>query len=218
MTMEVAQMRRRTAVTVAAVALIVLTGCSANPSDSVGAAPTSAGPATATAAGGSPTAGSGAASPTPAANPKAAYEAQLVEYGRQLAQCARTHGLPRFPDPVGVVYDESGVGDARFPGVDKGDFVTAMDRCPEITRRIPHPPPPGPPSAATLQKMRQYAQCMRQHGASGFPDPRADGTFPIRGTRFAGVDRFSAASISDAVINANLTCRGYQRGWYPRAS
>jgi hypothetical protein len=209
-------MRSATAAAVAAVVLAVLTGCSSNAGDRARAAPTPATPAgsSRTATGGTV----GAASPTPAANPKAAYEAQMVANGRQLAQCARLHGLPHYPDPVGVYYDQSGIGYANFPGVDKGDLVTAMERCPEIVRRIPHPPPPGPPSAATLNQMRKYAQCMRENGASGFPDPRADGTFPIRGTRFAGVAALSTERPSNALINANLTCRGYQRGWYVRAS
>jgi hypothetical protein len=214
-------MRSGTAVALAAVALAVLTGCSSNAGDPLGAAPTSARPAPATAAGGSPTAGSGAvgaASPTAAANPTGSYEAQLLAFGRRLAQCARQHGLPRFPDPVGVGYDGSGIGLPEFPNAPKEDLATAMERCPEITRQIPHPPPPGPPSAATLQKMRQYAQCMRQHGASGFPDPRADGTFPIRGTRFAGVAPFTEESAPAAVINADRSCRTYQGGWYVRAS
>jgi hypothetical protein len=160
----------------------------------------------------------GAASPSPAANPKVAYEAQLLTWGRRLAQCARQHGLPRFPDPVRAGYDSSGIGLPEFPSAPKEDLAAAMDRCPEITRQLPHPPPPGPPSAAVLGKMRQYAQCMRQHGASGFPDQRADGTFPIRGTRFAGVAPFATETVAPALINADQSCRRYQDGWYVRAS
>jgi hypothetical protein len=142
----------------------------------------------------------------------------VLAHGRQLAQCARQHGLPRFPDPTGVDWDLSGIGYPRYPGVDKRDIATAQERCPEIARRFPHPPPPGPPNATTLQRMRQYAQCMRQRGASGFPDPRADGTFPIGGTRFAGLAAFSAEQPSAALLNADQYCRRYQINWYVRAS
>jgi hypothetical protein len=212
-------MRTRTAVTVAGAALsalTVLTGCSTgSPHSDVADASAPVVVNSAPAAGASPTA---RASPTTAANPKAAYETQLLAWGRQLAQCARQHGLARFPDPVKVGYDGSGIGLPEFPSAPKEDLAAAMERCPELTRQMPHPPPPGPPSAATLQKMRQYAQCMRQHGANGFPDPRADGTFPIRGTRFAGVAPFSEESTPAAMINADRTCRRYQGGWYVRAS
>jgi hypothetical protein len=221
-TMEVARMRSTAALVFTAIGLAVLTGCSSNAGETGSAAPTGAGPPPATAAAGSSPAATGAAvgatSPPPPANPKAAYEGQVVAHGRELARCARTHGLPRFPDPVGVYYDQGGIGYANFPSLGKGDLITAMDRCPEITRRVPHPPPPGPPSAATLRQMRQYSQCMRQHGISGFPDPRADGTFPIRGTRFAGVDPLSQIRAPSSLVDANLACRGFWHGWYPRGS
>jgi hypothetical protein len=38
------------------------------------------------------------------------------------------------------------------------------------------------PSAADLAKLKAYAKCMREHGIPDFPDPKADGTFPIIGT------------------------------------
>lgn len=203
----------------AAATLTVLAGCSSGSSGSTGTAAGTSAPVVASsapAAGSSPTAAA-AASPTAVGS----YQEQLLAYGRQLAQCARAHGLPRFPDPAGVDYTPEGIGDPRFPGVDKGDLVTAMDRCKDITRRIPHPPPPGPPSAATLRKMRQYAQCLRQHGLSGFPDPRADGTFPIRGTRYAGLEAFyysEGGQLPGDQDGADGACRHYEVNWYVRGS
>jgi hypothetical protein len=200
------------------VALSVLTGCSAGSGDSIGAAPTSAGASPTGAAGSSASATSGAASPTAAASPTGSYQQQVLDQGRRLAQCARQHGLPNFPDPTGVDISREGLGFPRYPGVDKRDIVTAEERCPEIARQAPQPPPPGPPSATTLQRMRQYAQCMRQRGLSDFPDPRTDGTFPIRGTRYAGLAAFAGTNLTNELINADNVCRRYQINWYVRAS
>jgi hypothetical protein len=39
-----------------------------------------------------------------------------------------------------------------------------------------------PPSAADLAKLREFAQCIREHGIPEWPDPKADGSFPVVGT------------------------------------
>jgi hypothetical protein len=219
-------MRARPAMAMTAIglsaALAVLTGCSTDAPDSTGAAVVTSAPVVASSASAARSSPTAAASPTPAAVPTGSYQEQLLAYGRQLALCARAHGLPNFPDPNGVEFTPGGIGDPRFPGLGKEDLVTAMDRCPEIIRRIPHPPPPGPPSAATLQKMRQYAQCLREHGLNGFPDPRADGTFPIRGTRYAGLAAFyfseTGGQLPADQVSADNACRHYEVNWYVRAS
>jgi hypothetical protein len=42
--------------------------------------------------------------------------------------------------------------------------------------------PDPTPNASDLPKLRQFAACMREHGLPDWPDPNADGTFPIAGT------------------------------------
>ena len=97
---------------------------------------------------------------------------------RQLVQCARSHGMPNLPDPQ-VDSD----GQAHFPnGVPKPpDSVRRA--CQWIYDRLPasaggdkgRPP-------TDLQALLRFARCMRQHGIADFPDPKADGTFPLAGT------------------------------------
>jgi hypothetical protein len=36
-----------------------------------------------------------------------------------------------------------------------------------------------PLTAAEISKLRQLAQCMRQHGLRDWPDPNAEGAFPL---------------------------------------
>ncbi|GLZ06065.1 hypothetical protein Acsp03_35310 [Actinomadura sp. NBRC 104412] len=121
--------------------------------------------------------------------------------------------MPDFPDPT-IVRGAAGARDADFRGIPKGDVERAFQVCDDIARQHPPAPPPTePPSAATLQHMRQYAACMRQRGAGPFPDPKADGTFPILGTPFEGLAPYNGQPLSDAVNNAERQCRQYQVEW-----
>jgi hypothetical protein len=195
------------------VGLTALAGCSAGT-----AAQPSPGSTTTTTAAASSAAATSSATTSASAAPAGDYPTQLLVWGRELAQCARGHGMSTFPDPSGVEYDLSGIGLPEFPNLGKEDLGRAEELCPDVMRRVPHPPPPGTPSAETLQKMRQYSDCMRQRGAAGFPDPKADGTFPIAGTPFAALAAFAGQRLSDALIRADQYCRRYQVGWYVRAS
>ena len=69
-----------------------------------------------------------------------------------------------------------------------------------------------------MGRMRRYAECMRERGLAEFPDPRADGTFPIAGTSYAGLAPFASEPLTEALITADNFCRQYQVGWYVRAS
>lgn len=42
---------------------------------------------------------------------------------------------------------------------------------------IPHATPPSPVPSAQFQDLLRYAQCLRSHGVSGWPDPTVDGVF-----------------------------------------
>jgi hypothetical protein len=194
------------------VAAVAVTGCSAAQSQNAGS---SGAPATTvtTAASSSPATSSSAA---PAGG---SYQDQVIAWGRRLAQCAREHGITTFPDPTGVQTSADGISLPDFGAAPKADLGRAEQLCPDVSRDIPHPPPPGPPSAEVLQRMRQYAACLRQNGLAAFPDPKADGTFPITGTPFAGMAAFSGgAPIPQSIIQAENPCRRFQVGWYVRAS
>jgi hypothetical protein len=89
-----------------------------------------------------------------------------------IVQCFRAHGAPDFPDPV---YD---------PGDGRWHFAISPASVPAATRQAcqqlfsASTPSPDLPQAA-FQQLVSFAQCMRQHGISDWPDPAPDGTFHL---------------------------------------
>jgi hypothetical protein len=125
----------------------------------------------------SSTKGSGSSSGSGSGNPTA-YSA-----------CMRSHGVPNFPDPdsKGRIKVTSGVSaNGQKTGVDVNSpqFDRARKACDNLL------PNGGRPTAAQQQQEQQqmlkFAQCMRAHGVSKFPDPKAGGAFSL-GTK-SGVD------------------------------
>jgi hypothetical protein len=103
-----------------------------------------------------------------------------VAVWRQVIQCLRDNGMPNLPEPR---FDEH--GDPQWPG-----GVEPPDP-PERARRACEPLAKGleasertdatrPP--ADIPALVRFARCMREHGVMDFPDPKADGTFPLSGT------------------------------------
>jgi hypothetical protein len=96
--------------------------------------------------------------------PQSPYQAALT-----FSQCMRTHGEPGFPDP-----DSQGNYIITSNEIVKGTQLDgAISACHNLT-------PPG----FTLNNSQQqqdlstgikYAQCMRSHGITSFPDPEAGG-------------------------------------------
>ena len=137
------------------------------------------------------------------------YGQQALSMGRQFSDCARAHGLPNFPDPV---IDDS--GGLNFPAP-KDDVEAAYRACGTVLEELPPPPAPQaqPPSAEDLQHMRQFAQCMRDHGAGDFPDPAADGTFPVRGTPYEGLAAYAHRAVAPQHYAAFQACVRYEDTW-----
>jgi hypothetical protein len=88
----------------------------------------------------------------------------------------RSHGVPLFPDP------EPGQTEIKLPAphgqpvyrVSSSRFNSALSACHHLL-------PPGvgawyPRSDVpqVLRAMREFAQCMRSHGITGWPDPTFD--------------------------------------------
>jgi hypothetical protein len=110
-----------------------------------------------------------AASATSSASESA--HGSLLAYSR----CMRSHGIKDFPDPSG----NGDLGIQAGPGSDlnpKNPQVAAADRSCRPLLPNHGQPPPGAKQAAL-----KYAQCMRSHGISDFPDPQADGRLTIGG-------------------------------------
>ena len=112
--------------------------------------------------------GSGQGSQQPAAHPSA-NPAQLA---RQFAQCVRDHGDPSFRDPT-----IDAQGNPQLPdGVEKPPSDSAIRRaCESLLNQLQaqNRSNQAPDPAA----MRAFAQCMRDHGISDWPDPDAEGYF-----------------------------------------
>jgi hypothetical protein len=102
----------------------------------------------------------------------------LLAWGRRFSQCARDRGLRSFPDPQYL----REANDLIYPDVPKEDIARAQEACLDVLREMPPRLPARPPSARQMREMRAFAKCLRDHGLTGFPDPKADGTFPIRDT------------------------------------
>jgi hypothetical protein len=105
---------------------------------------------------------------------------------REVVQCLRDNGMPNLPDPR---IDSD--GQPHFPGGDPGDPPPQAQRaCEPIFNRLPasvredggetsgdaSPPP------ADIPALLRFARCMREQGMPDWPDPKADGTFPLVGT------------------------------------
>jgi hypothetical protein len=121
-------------------------------------------------AGCAPKQGAGAPAPTPSAGPS-----QVLDLYKQLARCVRAHGVPGFPDPV--VNPQTGKVDFG-PGTPKPS-ASVLNACKSITDRLPPSEKNGSVTAAELVKLRQLARCMRDNGLRDWPDPDAQGDFPL---------------------------------------
>ena len=84
--------------------------------------------------------------------------------------CMRSHGVPNFPDPNGS--GEIPKATAQHLGVSSSQYQTAQTACAHLL------PNSGEVSQADIQQMmsgmRRFAQCMRSHGVSNWPDPSTD--------------------------------------------
>lgn len=136
--------------------------------------------------------GSGSASSSAATNGSA------LAYSR----CMRAHGVPKFPDPdaQGRLQLRAGPGTGIDP---QSPTYQAADRACKALQ------PQAPPEqrAAARAQMLKYAQCMRAHGITDFPDPDPDGRLTIKAGKGTNLD-----PNSPQFQRANQACRKYQPG------
>lgn len=95
--------------------------------------------------------------------------AQALAYSK----CMRNHGAPNFPDPVKT---PSGGYGYRTQGIDPNSvsFQSALQACKDL-------PSPWNSTGQQLthkqqQRWLKWAECIRNHGVSNFPDPTFSGT------------------------------------------
>lgn len=150
---------RTAAAIIAAAGLTLLAAaCSSSPSSTSSSRSTTAAGATSSAAGGS-------------------TNAQEVAY----SHCVRTHGVPNFPDPPSG--GKFSVPSAEQLGVSTPQLQAAENACQSL--QPANGGGGGEPTEAMLQQqwrdMRTFAECMRTHGVTNWPDPTAYPPEPNRG-------------------------------------
>jgi hypothetical protein len=109
----------------------------------------------------------------------AAKTPDAVSSLRAVARCMRTHGYPSYPDPT---QDEN--GNWGFP--ESANVANDPPACLPLARKAKQQlansrvdPKGKPASGADMAKLREFARCMREHGLADWPDPDADGAFPL---------------------------------------
>ena len=108
----------------------------------------------------------GSSSRKPAANSRA-------DTGIAFSQCMRAHGVTNFPDPAGGGGGLNIAGTGINPA--SPSFRSARASCSKLL------PGGGPGTHANEQEIKQdteMAECMREHGVTGFPDPIVTATAP----------------------------------------
>jgi hypothetical protein len=105
----------------------------------------------------------GSNTPSPSASTPGAASASSGPLA--FAQCMRTHGVPRFPDP-----DSQGSFPPFNAGVSKQTSLAAQSACKHL---LSHGGSAGTPQQRQekLTVALHFAQCMRKHGFPTFPDP-----------------------------------------------
>jgi hypothetical protein len=112
----------------------------------------------------------------------------------------RSHGVPEWPDPIdghiGFMVHTPIAATFNTPRVQ-----TAYHRC---TNDIFGPPKITPAQvAANVAAAVKYANCMRSHGASDFPDPDQTGFITLKNSTYY---------YSPAVQHANQACKSLRPG------
>lgn len=122
----------------------------------------------------------GVATANPSAKSSSAAAGEDDRSPLAYSRCMRAQGLTWFPDP-----DAQGRLTVHNPdGVDQKKVEAAEQACRKYApwggqgKALP---------AADLEKLRQVAQCMRDHGFTKWPDPAADGSTTIDNAKL-GID------------------------------
>jgi hypothetical protein len=117
-------------------------------------------------------------SPTASPSATALSDAQVLALGREVAQCFRDNGASGYPDP--------GLKDGQLEFARDVVPQRAREACAGVINRLPASVfgknERRQLSNEDIAVLRQFAQCIRDHGAPWFPDPQPDGDFRVDGT------------------------------------
>ena len=98
-------------------------------------------------------------------SPSAGSTAYQTTYQKEVAyaKCMRSHGEPSFPDP-------DSQGNFNTGGIDNrtSQYQSANKSCAHL---LPNNGQPTAQNQKAVSAALKYAQCMRSHGITDFPDP-----------------------------------------------
>ena len=147
-------------------------------------------------------------------SPAASYSGNTTAMHRAAlayVNCMRSHGVSNFPDPtsdgqINVNFASGGKdGAPGSSGIDRmsPQYLSADQTCRHL---LPGGVPTPAQNQQALAKDLKFAQCMRSHGVSNFPDPTNAGV-----VRLIGVDQNSPQYQS-----AQKTCEVLAPGAYSK--
>jgi hypothetical protein len=117
----------------------------------------------------------------------------------------RSHGVLNFPDPtsdgqIDVKFASGGKGGApASSGIDRmsPQYISADRTCRHL---LPGGVPTPAQDQVALAKELRFAQCMRSHGVSNFPDPTNAGVLHLLGVDQNSFRYRSASTACDALV------------------
>jgi hypothetical protein len=122
------------------------------------------------------TGGDPQSSPTASGSPNSQQIAALY---RRATECARRNGMPSLPYPT----QNPQSGEWDWPDNTPDPPPSVRRACSSIINQLEAvregQGEDKPPTAAEMAKLRQWAQCLRDHGLTYWPDPSPDGTFAM---------------------------------------
>jgi hypothetical protein len=92
---------------------------------------------------------------------------------REFVRCARANGMPTLPD---LRLDSN--GQVSIPPGTPDPPKSVERACRSFLERLPASAR-SDVAPADMQALLGFARCMREHGMADFPDPQADGRFPL---------------------------------------
>jgi hypothetical protein len=154
--------------------------------------------------------GRGSDDPSTSVTPpsSATSDEQIMAIVRELTQCLRDNGIADAREPTLVDGQLQG-GGVPQESVNEAAMEAANRACQPVADRLPEGIWGDDGRAVTaehLEKLGQFAQCLRENGLPEWPDPASDGGFPISGTPL------EQALKSDAGKAAAKECRTYYDG------
>ncbi len=120
-------------------------------------------------------AGCSASGGSAAATTTTSGQQNAVAVLREFVRCARANGMPNLPD-----LKLGSNGEVSVPEGTPEPPKSVERACKSIWERLPASATGDTERpAANMQALLRFARCMREHGMADFPDPQADGRFPL---------------------------------------